>query len=141
VALGSLSFACSKPRRQWFQHSDHAKDDARAGGDLDHAARRGQVGRDRLLHLHVFVMSRRDLDGLKAEIGQRADVDVVDFWMTAERLNRVDELAAVLIDETFASVAVDIRAGPHAEPDAVVGAGVQMGDRTGTDQSDSHWLS
>src|SRR5579864_7135236 len=61
-----------------------AEQDAGAFRDLEHFTRGFEIGRNGLLHLDVFARLGADLKRLKTEIGERADIDVVDARVSAE---------------------------------------------------------
>src|SRR6185436_8378822 len=79
-------------------------------------------------------------DGLEAEIGERADVDVVDFGMTADFLVGFYEFQAVLIGELAAAGLVDIGADGELKTYIPVGLRMLMRDGARADHSDSQEL-
>src|SRR5579883_2860043 len=116
----------------------HAQQDAAAPGGLDHLPRGFEVGRDRLLHLHVLAGLGADCDGLKAEVREGADVDVVHLGVAADLLEGADEFAAVLIREPPAACFENIGADRQLESDVAIHLGVLVRDRARADHSDSH---
>src|SRR5579883_1903704 len=116
----------------------HAQQDAAAPGGLDHLPRGFEVGRDRLLHLHVLAGFGADCDGLKAEVREGADVDVVHLGVAADLLEGADEFAAVLIREPPAACFENIGADRQLESDVAIHLGVLVRDRARADHSDSH---
>ena len=79
-----------------------------------------------------------DLDRLQAEIGERADIDVIHFGMAADLLVGGDELGAVLVGELAAGRLEDVGADRHLVADVLVRLRVLVRDRAGADHSDSH---
>src|SRR5271157_945908 len=116
----------------------HPQQDVAAARGLDHAARGFEIGRDRLLHLHVLARLRADLDGLQTEVGERAHIHVIDLRMAAHRLIGGHELAAVLAGELAARGFEDVRADRQFEADILVDLRVLVRDRAGANHSNSH---
>ena len=116
----------------------HPQYDARLAGGRHHAPRRLHAGGDGLLHLDVLLRFGADLQGLQAEIRERADVHDIHAGVAAHLLVRADELRAVPVREPAAGLLVDIRANGQPEADVAVGLGVFPGDRAGSDHSDVH---
>ena len=120
--------------------ADHAEHDAGVARGLHHLAGGGEAGGDGLLDLDVFAGFGADAEGLQAEIGEGADVHVVDFGVPAELFVGGDEDAAVLRGEGLAVLFIDVGAGCDAEADVLVRLGVFVGNRSRSDNSYSHGL-
>src|SRR5690348_15000281 len=111
---------------------------ARLPRGLDHLARRLERGRDRLLHLHMFLRFGANRQGLQPEVGKRADVDVIHVRMPADFLERRHELAAKLIREGPPAFRVDIRADRQLVANVGVGLRMLMRNRPGADDPYTH---
>jgi hypothetical protein len=78
---------------------------------------------------------------LEAEIGESADVDVVDVGMAADFfVGRDEDFAPCCAAKLPAADRIDVGADGYAETDVPVGKGVLVGDGSGSDYSDSHDL-
>src|SRR5579872_1233796 len=117
----------------------YAEGDAALTRGFDHGARGFDGGGYGLLHLDVLAGLRADLDGLQAEIGESAHVDVIDFGVAADLFVGLDEFGAVLIGELPAGGLEDIRADGYFVSDVAVSFGMLVRDRAGSDHSYSHW--
>src|SRR5262249_8943253 len=102
---------------------------------LDHFPGRLDIRRNRLLHLDVLFRFGADLERLKAEIGEGADVDIIDFGMAAHFLICLHELRPVLGGESPAALLEDVGADRELESDILVCLRVLMRNRAGSDHS------
>src|SRR3954453_11363760 len=84
---------------------------------------------------------RADLDGLHAEVRERADVHVIHLGVAANLLVTGDKLRAVLVRELAAGRLEDVRANRQLKADILINLRVLVGNRAGADHSDSHGTS
>ncbi len=113
----------------------HAQHDAAFAGCLDHGARGFHCGRDRLLHLHVLLRFGADLKRLEPEVGERADVHIIDLGMAADLLVAIHELETVLLGELAAGGLINVRTHRQLVPDVPVRLGVLVRNRARPDHS------
>jgi hypothetical protein len=100
--------------------------------------RRREIGGDGFLDLNMFTGLGANLQRLQAEIGERAEIDIVDIGVAADLFISGDEGGAVPCGEVLAAHGIDVGAHRNAETDVPIGEGVFVGDGSGSDYSYSH---
>ena len=80
--------------------ADNTKQDSGLSGDFDHAPRRLERGRNRLLHLNVPAGLGTRLNRLQSEIRESTDVDEVQVRMPTHVLVTIEKLGADRLGES-----------------------------------------